>query len=145
LPAEIRHIVFCSSEIAAAVREYRRQVHRPLPVGALRRLDLTGSKGGGVRLAIEIAPEGGGPPETAELGSAELADALIQYCEAHHIPLPLAGTKGLQRFGDNLLLIVTTNLRGAGWPLSASLSLHPAIPTAAPEPEKLAEPAVSPA
>jgi hypothetical protein len=33
----------------------------------------------------------------------------------------------LQRFGDNLLLIITNNLRGAGWPLSASLSMHPSI------------------
>lgn len=128
MPAEIRHVVFCSSEIGAAVREYRRQVNRPLPVGALRRLDIVGGKGGGVRLIVEVTPDGGGPPESAELCNAELTDALIQYCEAHHIALPLAGTKGLQRFGDNLLLIITTNLRGAGWPLSAALSLHPAIP-----------------
>lgn len=133
MPAEIRHIVFCSSEIAAAVREYRRQVHRPLPIGALRRLDMSPSAGGGVRLAIEIAPDSGGSPQTAELGNAELADALIQYCETHHVPLPLIGTKSLQRFGDNLLLIVTNNLKGSGWPLSASLSLHPAIPV---EPER---------
>lgn len=136
MPAEIRHIVFCSAEIAAAVREYRRQVRRPLPTGALRRLDMNTAPGGGVRLAIEIAPDGGGPPETAELGSAELAEALIQYCGTHHILLPLAGTKGVQRFGDSLLLIVTTNLKGAGWPLSASLSLHPAI-LAEPEREKV--------
>lgn len=87
--------------------------------------------GGGARLAIEIAPDAGGPPETAEFGNAELTDALIQYCEAHNIPLPLAGTKGVQRFGDSLLLIVTTNLRGAGWPLSAALSLRPAVPAEA--------------
>lgn len=131
MPAEIRHIVFCSSEIAAAVREYRRQVRRPLPTGALRRLEMTASTGGGVRLAIEITPDSGGSPETTEFGNAELADALIQYCDTHHIPLPLAGTKGLQRFGENLLLIITNNLRGSGWPLSASLSLHPSLPTPA--------------
>jgi hypothetical protein len=130
LPSEIRHIVFCSAEIAAAVRDYRRHVRRPLPAGALRRLDLTTSTAGGVRLVIEIAPDAGGSAE-AELGNAELIDALIQYCEAHHIPLPMAGTKGLQRFGDSVLLIVTTNLRGAGWPLSAALSLHPAVPSEA--------------
>ena len=76
MPAEIRHIVFCSSEIAAAVREYRKQVHRPLPSGALRRLDMSCAATGGVRLAIEIAPDSGGSPQTAELGNAELADAL---------------------------------------------------------------------
>jgi hypothetical protein len=129
VPSEIRHIVFCSAEIASAVREYRRQVRRPLAAGALRRLDLSAAATGGVRLVIEIAPDAGGPLEVAEFGNAELTDATIQYCEAHHIPLPLAGTKGLQRFGDNLLLIITTNLRGAGWPLSASLSMHPTVPT----------------
>jgi hypothetical protein len=141
LPAEIRHIVFCSSEIAAAVREYRKQVHRPLPTGALRRLDMSCSAGGGVRLAIEIAPDSGGSPQTAELGSAELADALIQYCDTHHIPLPLTGTKSLQRFGENLLLIVTNNLKGSGWPLSASLSRRASVPA---EPEREAV-SVSPA
>ena len=141
MPAEIRHIVFCSSEIAAAVREYRRQVRRPLPTGALRRLDMSASTGGGVRLAIEIAPDTGGSPETTEFGNAELADALIQYCDTHHIPLPIAGTKGLQRFGENLLLIVTTNLRGSGWPLSASLSLHPTVPVEAEREKEVVSPA----
>ena len=141
MPAEIRHIVFCPSEIAAAVREYRRQVRRPLPTGALRRLDMSASAGGGVRLAIEIAPDSGGSPETTEFGNAELADALIQYCDTHHVPLPIAGTKGLQRFGENLLLIVTTNLRGSGWPLSASLSLHPTMPVEAEREKEAVSPA----
>jgi hypothetical protein len=141
LPAEIRHIVFCTSEIAAAVREYRRQVRRPLPAGALRRLEMTGVPGGGVRLAIEIAPDNGGSPEANELGNAELTDALIQYCDAHHIPLPLGGIKSLQRFSESLLLIVTTNLRGSGWPLSASLSLHPAIPAEPARDEVIVSPA----
>lgn len=128
MPAEIRHIVFCAAEAAAAVREYRRQTRRPLPAGALRRFDLSTGPGGGIRLTIDIAADAGGAQQTIEFGSAELTDALIQYCEAHQIPLPLAGTKGLQRFGESVLLIVTTNLRGAGWPLSASLSLRPAVP-----------------
>jgi hypothetical protein len=141
LPAEIRHIVFCTSEIAAAVREYRRQVRRPLPAGALRRLEMTGVPGGGVRLAIEIAPDNGASAEASELGNAELTDALIQYCDAHHIPLPLGGIKSLQRFSESLLLIVTTNLRGSGWPLSASLSLHPAIPVEPAREEVIVSPA----
>jgi hypothetical protein len=38
------------------------------------------------------------------------------------VPLPSSGIKTLQRFGDNLLLVVTVNLTGAGWPLSAGLA-----------------------
>jgi hypothetical protein len=123
VPAEIRHIVFCAAEVAAAVREYRRHLGRPLPSGALRRLELFPGTGG-VRVSMEIAPDNGVSAESWEISSAEITDALIFYCGAHNIPMPAAGAKSLQRFGENLLLIVTVNLKGAGWPLSAGLAMH---------------------
>ena len=123
MPAEIRHIVFCAAEVAAAVREYRRHLGRPLPSGALRRLELFPGTGG-VRVSLEIAPDNGLSAESWEISSAEMTDALIFYCGAHNIPMPAAGAKSLQRFGENLLLIVTVNLKGAGWPLSAGLAMH---------------------
>jgi hypothetical protein len=123
VPAEIRHIVFCAAEVAAAVREYRRHLGRPLPSGALRRLELFPGTGG-VRVSMEIAPDNGISSESWEISSAEITDALIFYCGAHNIPMPAAGVKSLQRFGENLLLIVTVNLKGAGWPLSAGLAMH---------------------
>jgi len=123
VPAEIRHIVFCAAEVAAAVREYRRHLGRPLPSGALRRLELFPGTGG-VRVSLEIAPDNGVSSESWEISSAEITDALIFYCGAHNIPMPAAGVKSLQRFGENLLLIVTVNLKGAGWPLSAGLAMH---------------------
>ena len=123
MPAEIRHIVFCAAEVAAAVREYRRHLGRPLPSGALRRLELFPGTGG-VRVSMEIAPDNGVSSESWEISSAEITDALIFYCGAHNIPMPAAGVKSLQRFGENLLLIVTVNLKGAGWPLSAGLAMH---------------------
>jgi len=121
LPSEIRHIVFGAAEIAAGIREYRRRIGHPLPIGRLRRLLLR--DGGGVRAELEVVPEDGSPPETWEIGTAELTAAMVLYCGDHKIPLPAAGAKGLQKFGDSLLLIDTINLRGAGWPLSAGLSL----------------------
>ena len=128
MPAEIRHIVFCAAEVAAAVREYRRHLGRPLPSGALRRLELFPGTGG-VRVSLEIAPDNGLSAESWEISSAEMTDALIFYCGAHNIPMPAAGAKSLQRFGENLLLIVTVNLKGAGWPLSAGLAMHRLRPT----------------
>jgi hypothetical protein len=122
VPAEIRHIVFSAAEIAAAIREYRRQVGRPLPAGMVRRFELHPGAGG-ARASFDVAPDGGGRPEAGEIGGAELSEALILYCAAHGVPLPAAGTKSLQRFGDSLVLIVTVNLTGAGWPLSAGLAL----------------------
>ena len=123
MPSEIRHIVFSAAEVAAAIREYRRHVGRPLPTGTLRRFEMMPGKGG-VRASFDIAPENAVPTQSWEVGGAELTDALILYCGAHNIPLPSAGGKALQRFGDSLLFIVTVNLTGAGWPLSAGLAIY---------------------
>ena len=129
MPSEIRHIVFSAAEVAAAIREYRRHVARPLPVGVLRRFEMYPGKGS-VRASFDIVPDGGIPEETCEVGGTEITDALILYCGAHGIPLPATGVKTLQRFGDSLLFIVTVNLTGAGWPLSAGLAIHRARPAA---------------
>jgi hypothetical protein len=123
VPAEIRHIVFSAAEVAAALREYRRHVGRPLPAGMLRRFEMHPGAGG-VRASFAIAADNGTPSAAGEAGGAELAEALVHYCGARNIPLPAAGVKTLQRFGDSLLLIVTLNLTGAGWPLSAGLALY---------------------
>ena len=123
MPSEIRHIVFSAAEAAAAIREYRRHVGRPLPTGTLRRFEMVPGKGS-VRASFDIAPDNGTPAASWEVGGAELTDALILYCGAHKIPLPSAGIKTLQRFGDSLLFIVTVNLTGAGWPLSAGLAIY---------------------
>ena len=92
MPAEIRHIVFCAAEVAAAVREYRRHLGRPLPSGALRRLELFPGTGG-VRVSLEIAPDNGLSAESWEISSAEMTDALIFYCGAHNIPMPAAARR----------------------------------------------------
>jgi hypothetical protein len=131
MPAEIRHIVFSAAEAAAAIREYRRHVGRPLPVGIQRRFEMHPASGG-VRASFDINPDNGTPSQTCEVGSAEITDALILYCGAHNVPLPEAGVKTLQRFGDSLLFIVTVNLTGAGWPLSAGLALYRQHQAAAP-------------
>jgi hypothetical protein len=123
VPSEIRHIVFTPAEIAAGIREYRRRMGHPLPPGALRGLYLRDGGGAGVRAGLDIIPADGYAAETWEIGTAELTAAMVLYCGDHKIPLPAAGTKGLQKFSDSLLLIVTINVAGAGWPLSAGLSL----------------------
>ena len=123
MPSEIRHIVFSAAEVAAAIREYRRHVARPLPAGILRRFEMHPGRGG-VRASLHILADNAGPAASCEVGSAEITEALVLYCGAHNIPLPSAGIKTLQRFGDSLLFIVTVNLTGAGWPLSAGLAIY---------------------
>ena len=123
MPSEIRHLVFSTTEVVAAIREYRRHVGRPLPTGTLRRFEMHPGKGG-VRASFDIVPDNTIPAQGWEVGSAEITDALILYCGAHNVPLPATGVKTLQRFGDSLLLIVMVNLAGAGWPLSAGLAIY---------------------
>ena len=123
MPSEIRHIVFSPAEVAAAIREYRRHVGRPLPTGTLRRFEMHPGNGG-VRASFDIIADHTIPAASWDVGSAEISEALILYCGAHNIPLPTGGIKTLQRFGESLLLIVTVNLTGAGWPLSAGLAIY---------------------
>ena len=123
MPSEIRHIVFSAAEAAAAIREYRRHVGRPLPTGILRRFEMHAGNGS-VRASFDIVADNTIPSASWEIGGPEITDALILYCGAHNIPLPSSGIKTLQRFGESLLLIVTVNLTGAGWPLSAGLAIY---------------------
>ena len=78
--------------------------------GSLRRVDI-GTNSGSVRVSLDIAPDNGIATSTWEVGSAEITEALVLYCGAHNVPLPAAGAKSLQRFGDSLLLIVALNAR----------------------------------
>ena len=119
MPAEIRHVVFSPPEVAAAIREHHRRLGRPLPAG-LRQIQLR-TVGASVQASLEMVAENG-PSTRLECTGTELAEALFAYCDAHMIPLPRAGTKGLQCCGSNLLLIITLNVQGAGWPLSAGLA-----------------------
>src|SRR5437879_10064849 len=94
VPSEIRHIVFSAAEVAAAIREYRRHIARPLPAGALRRFEMYPGKGS-VRASFDIHPDIGTPPESCEVGGSEITEALVLYCGAHNIPLPATGVKSL--------------------------------------------------
>jgi hypothetical protein len=113
MAAEIRHIEFSAAEVAAAVREYCREVSwPPLPFGTLRRFELH-QGADGASATFEVVPEDDGSrAEAGEVSDAELREALILYCGTQKIPLPRAGTKTLQLFGDSLLLIVTLKHTG---------------------------------
>ena len=112
MAAEIRHIEFSAVEVAAAVGEYCREVSwPPLPAGKLRRFELH-QRAGGACATFEVVPDDGGASEPGEVSGTELSEALILYCGTRKIPLPRAGTKTLQLFGDSLLLIVTLKHTG---------------------------------
>ena len=103
MPVETRTLLFDENELRSAVQDH---VVRKEIASAANRL-----------LAMEIAPEakgnvlvsladGDASPRKIELSYGEVAEALIQYCKGHQIPLPRYGDKRLTPAGDGMALMV---------------------------------------
>ena len=118
MPTELRHILFRPAEILQAVREYHRRSRQPLPSGSVLSYAVeTEETGGAVRLRIELALDPPAGQMYSRLSDAaqqdilieapNLAAAVILYCNMQHIPLPASAEKSLQRFGEQLGLVVT--------------------------------------
>jgi hypothetical protein len=127
VPAEFRHIVFRPTEVINGVRDYRRRMRRPLPSGYVRRFAIEAQPAaeGGARVVFEIGPDDRAAIETIVVTGAELAAAMILYCGDRKIPLPISGSKTLEKLGDGLALIVTLNTKGQEAPaLAAALEVR---------------------
>jgi len=121
MPSELRHILFRPCEVAQAVKEYHRRMKTPLPPGTIVRCGAECEKlGGALRFRLVLAPDpiDASPLKPGEDGRQEvvvegpaLAAALILFCHDKRIPLPAASDKTLQRFGDQVGLIITINPR----------------------------------
>lgn len=125
VPTELRHILFRPAEAILAVRDYYRRLQQPLPSGAVVSCAVeTEEPGGAVRLRIKVAldPPGGliysKPSDATQkefvIEGSSLAAALILYCNTQHIPLPAGADKSLQRFGEQLGLVVTVGSKRDG-------------------------------
>ncbi len=123
MPSEIRHILFRPAEAARALLEHVRHDRRNLPTGdvidcfvepALPR----NGHGRSVCLVVVLDPSrdlprgGTGELLRLTLSGDALIEALIGFCEMRGIPLPLGGDKSLQRFGDQIGMIVTLDEDG---------------------------------
>ena len=118
MPSELRHILFRPAEVAQAVREYYRRTASPLPAGRVARCGPE-CEGPGSTVQFRMVFD----PDPAEVAAAKsddtrheviiaapiLAAALILYCRDRRIPMPATGDKLLQRFGEQVGLIVTIN------------------------------------
>jgi hypothetical protein len=119
MPSELRHILFRPAEVAVAVREYHRRMKTPMPPGSIVRCGVECERPGEpVRFRIAIEPDGMGAArgKSAPASFQEvvvegpvLAASLILFCHDRRIPLPASADKALQRFGEQLGLIVTIN------------------------------------
>lgn len=126
MPSELRHILFRPAEVAVAITEYYRRTGTPLPQGSIVRCGPEcESAGSAMRfrmvLVLDIAdseasmPSAGAHREVVVEGPI-LAAALILYCRDRRIPMPVSGDKSLQRFGEQVGLVVTINPRQGNLP-----------------------------
>jgi hypothetical protein len=119
MPSEMRHILFRPAEVAIAVREYHRRMKAPWPSGTVVRCGVEcEGEGGTVRFRLVIRPDttGGGTYKPVSQTHQEvtvegpvLAAALILFCHDRRIPLPASADKALQRYGEQVGLVVTIN------------------------------------
>jgi len=120
MPSEIRHILFRPAEAARAMMDYARRQHRDLPQGDVVECfaQSAGGQSAGHRrspgfcLVIDPSralPRGQGPVELvrASLDGDELMAALIAFCDGQGIALPRGGEKSLQRFGEQIGMVIT--------------------------------------
>ena len=125
MPTEVRHILFRPAEVIQAVREYCRRSGRPLPTGSVLSCAVeNGAAGGAIQFRIKVALDAAGgviypkPREIEQqdlvIESPNLTAALILYCNARHVPLPAKADKSLQRFGEQIGLVVNIGARREG-------------------------------
>ena len=121
MPSELRRILFQPAEVEIAVREYHRRRKTPLPSGTVVRCGAEGeATSGTVRFRLVVAsdpatdPSVGGTGQDVVVEGPALAAALILFCPDKGIPLPASAGKALQRFGDQVGLVVTVSPKPDG-------------------------------
>ena len=112
MPTELRHLLFRPSEVVAAIVQYQRHMGYPLPPGTILSHGLEpGEPDGAVQYGMVVCPDtprpGEPPRRKVMVEGPALAAALILFCRERHIPLPAKAEKSLQRFGEQVGLVVT--------------------------------------
>jgi hypothetical protein len=124
MPTELRHLLFQPAEVLDAVREYHRRFSTPLPAGRVMQCGLDEAEAAAGRTCFRIvlatpSTKVAAPGKPAEDTRREivieghvLAAALILYCRDRRIPLPVAASKQLRHFGDQVCLVTTLGAKG---------------------------------
>ncbi len=101
-PSEMRRIVFTHEEVLVALSRYaaeprgRRDTSRFVTCRILRSPKL--------RVLAELESYAGGPVEEIEVEAHDVAEALLRYCAASGVPIPMRANKELEVVGENLAL-----------------------------------------
>lgn len=101
-PSEMRRIVFTHDEVLVALSRYaaeprdRRETSRFVTCRILRSPRL--------RVLAELESYAGGPVQEIEVETHDVAEALLRYCAASGVPIPMKADKELEVIGENLSL-----------------------------------------
>lgn len=101
-PSEMRRIVFTHDEVLVALSRYaveprdRRETSRFVTCRVLRSPRL--------QVLAELESHAGGPVQEIEVDPPTVADALLRYCAASGVPIPMKADKELEVIGENLAL-----------------------------------------
>ena len=100
---EHRRLTFSMDELATAVLSYLINSKKMGERDKLARIAV--NEGNEVTVAVTVAPSGGEPPSTLDLGSQILGALLIAHCIKRKVPLPKRAAKSIVRNGDRVALV----------------------------------------
>ena len=120
MPNEIRHLIFSAGETVEAITAYNRSRGVAMPNGTVAWAGPVETQPGkpvsfSVSVLSDTAVRASEKDKTEEvaLGGPDLIAALIGYCRKCSIPVPLKGSKVLERFGSQVGLVITIAGRGS--------------------------------
>ncbi|HEY3768991.1 MAG TPA: hypothetical protein VGN44_09980 [Candidatus Angelobacter sp.] len=98
MPMESRTLHFANDEVFEALKEYGRQIGRPMPDGPGNSMALLPDTGARVTLNSMMRET------TRSFTESEVAAALIMFCIKRSIPIARRSVKTLQVGNDSVLL-----------------------------------------
>ena len=101
-PSEMRRIVFTQDEVLVALSRYA--VHPPDRAESSRFVSCRILRRPRLRVLAELVPHEGGPGEEIEVDTNDVAAALLRYCAASGVPIPMKADKELEVVGENLAI-----------------------------------------
>ncbi|MFM2043252.1 MAG: hypothetical protein RLY86_1828 [Pseudomonadota bacterium] len=115
---ELRCIVFTDREVVAAITDRRRRINEPLPPGGFQSVALSGENGD---VSLSLASAEG---TVTAIGEQELQAALVAYCMAKNIPLPVDAEKIVHLIKGRCTLMVTMNFHKGARLIAARMGVE---------------------
>ena len=101
---EVRAIIFSDDELELALNQYQQRSPTPALPGSIQSLSIDTEK-----LTVDLRVAGTrGIDRLLTVSSEEVLCALVEYCRAGNVPVPIRSTKRVQVIGGDLALMIST-------------------------------------